>query len=96
MPFRLLFSSTAETQFHELEKASAPKFRKVRKCLALLEANPRHPGLNSHRYAAYDLLFNEKIWESYVENRTPGAYRIFWGYGPGKDEITIYAIIPHP
>lgn len=34
--------------------------------------------------------------EAYAENKTPAAYRIFWHYGPGQDEITVIAIIPHP
>ena len=31
-----------------------------------------------------------------VQNRTPGALRIFWCYGPKQGEITIFAITPHP
>jgi hypothetical protein len=38
----------------------------------------------------------EEVFEAYAENNTPGAYRIFWHYGPGKDVITIIAITPHP
>jgi hypothetical protein len=34
--------------------------------------------------------------EADAENKTPAAYRIFWHYGPGQDEITVIAIIPHP
>jgi len=37
-----------------------------------------------------------KIFQSYLENRTPGAGRIFWAYGPDKGEITVLAIEPHP
>jgi len=37
-----------------------------------------------------------KVWQSYLENRTPAAGRIFWAYGPGKGEITILAVEPHP
>jgi hypothetical protein len=38
------------------------------------------------------------VFEAYAQNRTPGAYRIFWCYGPDKDkgDITITAITPHP
>jgi len=36
-----------------------------------------------------------KVFEVYVQNRTPGAYRLFWCYGPEKREITIIAITPH-
>jgi hypothetical protein len=38
----------------------------------------------------------EDIFEAYAENNTPGAYRIFWVYGLGKDVITIVAITAHP
>ena len=41
-------------------------------------------------------VFTEDVFEAYAENNTPGAYRIFWYYGPGKNQITILAITPHP
>jgi len=31
-----------------------------------------------------------------VENNTPSAGRIFWSYGPSKNEITISGYEPHP
>jgi hypothetical protein len=37
-----------------------------------------------------------RVLQSYAQNNTPGAYRIFWAYGPGRSEVTIIAIIPHP
>ena len=73
-------------------------FKQVQKCVELLSANPRHPGLKTHEYHSlihpYDA--KQKIFEAYVQNRTTGAYRLFWCYGPGKNEITILAITPHP
>lgn len=73
-------------------------FKQVVKCVTLLQSNPRHPGLETHEYDSienpYDL--HAKVFEAYVQNRTPGAYRIFWCYGPKKNEITIIAITPHP
>ena len=36
------------------------------------------------------------LWDSYVENKTPGAWRIFWIYGPEKERMTIISIGPHP
>jgi len=38
----------------------------------------------------------EKVFEAYVQNKTPGAYRLFWCYGPDKGQITLIAITPHP
>jgi hypothetical protein len=37
----------------------------------------------------------EDIFEAYAQNKTPGAYRIFWFYGPEKKQITIVAITAH-
>jgi hypothetical protein len=61
-----------------------------------LETNPRHPGLNTHKYTALQSLLGEEVFEAYAENKTPAAYRIFWYYGPNKKEITIIAITQHP
>ena len=84
------------------KKAMASKqeglFKQVLKCIELLQDNPRHPGLNTHEYNSIDNPYDPatKVFEAYVQNRTPGAYRVFWCYGPNKNEITIIAITPHP
>jgi hypothetical protein len=96
MEYRLQFSLFARDQLAEIGRLDSKKHKKVMACLARLESNPRHPGLNSHRYAAYDDVHGEKIWESYVENRTPGAYRVFWHYGPTESDLTIVSITSHP
>lgn len=61
-----------------------------------METNLRYPSLNTHEFSSLKGHEGEKVFESYVQNKTPGAYRIFWYYGPKKNEITIAAIIPHP
>lgn len=73
-------------------------FKQVVKALRLLCADPRHPGLNTHEYDSLEHPFDPrgKVFEAYAQNKTPGAYRIFWCYGPKKGEITIIAITPHP
>jgi len=72
--------------------------KQVAKTVSLLKNNPRHPGLNTHEYDSipnpYDK--NKKVFEAYAQNRTPGAYRVFWCYGPNRNQITIIAITPHP
>ena len=72
--------------------------KQVSKTLALLAQNPRHPGLNSHPYDGIPNPFEKgkSVWESYVQNRTPAAYRIFWCYGKEAGQITILAITAHP
>jgi hypothetical protein len=73
-------------------------FKQVEKCVRLLLENPRHPSLNTHEFDSianpYDA--RAKVFEAYIQNRTPGAYRLFWCYGPIKGEITLIAITPHP
>ena len=73
-------------------------FKQIHKTLDLLRSDPRHPGLNSHEFHSMEHPYSpdQKVWESYAQNRTPGAYRIFWCYGPNRNEITILAITPHP
>ena len=83
-------------------KAKASKdeglFVQVNKCIQLLANNPRHPGLHTHEYDSIPNPFDakQKVFEAYAQNQTPGAYRVFWCYGPNSQEITIIAITPHP
>ncbi len=71
-------------------------YKRIGKALALLSHDPRHPGLHSHEIAALTKRYGRKVWESYLENQTPSAGRIFWVYGPQQDDITVIAIEPHP
>ena len=73
-------------------------FKQVHKTLELLAQNPRHPGLHTHAYDSIPNPINagQKVFEAYAQNKTPGAYRVFWAYGPAKKQITIIAITPHP
>jgi len=98
MAFKLLFTDVADTQMSLLENSMGLKKRElaVKKALAYLESNPRHPSLNTHKYSSLAGESGEEVFEAYAENKTPQAYRIFWHYGPGKGKITIIAITPHP
>ncbi len=98
MPFKLYFTQQADSDLSKLEDDPTfiKRLKAVRKCLAWLEMNPRHPGLNTHKFSSLAGPNDEEIFEAYAENRTPGAYRVFWYYGPNRQEITILAITPHP
>ena len=98
MSFKIVFSDEAEKQYSNLEsnKGLNKRLNSVRKALGYLELNPRHQGLNTHKYSSISGPNGEEIFEAYSENNTPGAYRIFWHYGPDKNKITILAITPHP
>lgn len=98
MVFELRFTGRASIQLDALESdiSLAKRLKAVRKALGLLEANPRHPGLNTHKFESIKGPNGEEVFEAYAENKTPAAWRIFWIYGPGRNQITILAITPHP
>ena len=98
MPFSLRFTAQAAADLKSLEedKSLLKRLKAVKKALGYLETNPRHPGLNTHKYSSLSGPNGEDVFEAYAENKTPAAYRIFWFYGPDKKEITIIAITPHP
>lgn len=72
--------------------------KQVYKTVNLLKSNPRHPSLHTHEYDSIEHPFDtkQKIFEAYVQNNTPAAYRVFWCYGPAQKQITIINITSHP
>ena len=96
MQYALDLSEDARETIRQLDAQNDRKVDKVRKALALMETNIRHHGLHTHLYSAREGNNGEKVFEAYVENHTPGAYRIYWHYGPGQGIITVLAITPHP
>ena len=61
-----------------------------------LGSNPFHPGLRSHEVEGLTLRYGQKVFQSYLENNTPAAGRIFWVYGPDRQQITVIGLEPHP
>jgi hypothetical protein len=102
MAYKLRFAKAARETLTALEAGDAndaAKLKKVRRALGRLEENPKHPGLASHQYESFPVDRDIKVWDSYVENNTPSAWRIFWRYGPNEPDlpvITVLAIGPHP
>lgn len=70
--------------------------KKLGKTMKMLSQNPRHPGLESHEISSLSKRYGMKVWESYLENNTPAAGRVFWVYGPDRRDITIIGLEPHP
>jgi hypothetical protein len=98
------FTPEASANLKKLESSAAKQgvLKQVRKTLGLLEMNPRHPSLNTHKYDSIKGPNGEEVFEAYAQNNTPGAYRVFV-YGPDRTKgkkriavITIVAITPHP
>ena len=71
-------------------------YKKLGKALKKLSVDPKYPGLQSHEIKALSVRYGEKVWQSYLENNTPAAGRIFWIYGPYKNSITVIGLEPHP
>lgn len=97
-PFKLLFTAPAHASLLTLAQnpGLVRRLKAVQKTLALLETNPKHPSLNTHKYSSLLGPNGEPVFEAYAENKTPAAFRVFFCYGPNKDDITIIAITPHP
>ena len=94
-----------EELFEELEKKffnnlmsleERKRFKRLLKTFELLSNDPFHNSLHSHEIISLSEKYGIKVFESYVENNTPRAMRIFWSYGPDKNQITLTAIELHP
>jgi hypothetical protein len=96
--FELRLTPQAQKDLHRVRADRGnPTVRKsIDKTLGYLALNPRHPGLRSHEHTRLTALSGVKVWESYAQNQTSNAYRIFWHYGPDKNIITVLAITGHP
>jgi hypothetical protein len=89
-------SLQAKSKKGTLSKDEAELLKKWGKALRFLRQNPRYPGLASHEIDALSRRYGEKVWQSYLENKTLAAGRMFWIYGPEKGEITVIGVEPDP
>ncbi|MDR1152494.1 MAG: hypothetical protein LBK72_08495 [Bifidobacteriaceae bacterium] len=96
-PFVLLYTPEFIRQLAAIGRDNPRKHGKVLKTLRLLrDPGPAYPSLQSHKYQSLTGPDGQEIWESYVENRTPAAWRVFWCYGPRAGDITMITVGPHP
>jgi hypothetical protein len=100
-PYRLKRTATFDEVITEMQRKPGQnrvKLRKIAKTLELLrEFGPSYPGLNAHKYESLpEVIPGQPVWEVYVENHTPGAWRLFYCHGPGPNELTIITVGPHP
>jgi len=96
--FELILTLQADSDLLEIENDPSKKtiLKAVRKTLGFMETNLRHPSSDTHGFSSLQGPNGEKVFEAYVQQKTPAAYRIFWYYGPDRKQITIVAITPHP
>jgi len=93
---RLTPNAEAEIAALESDPGQAKRLKAVRKTLALLGTNLKHPGLHTHKFESLTGPGGEPVFEAYAENKTPAAFRVFWHYGPGKGILTVLSITSHP
>lgn len=100
-----MLTASADQHLSRLQTTSSKTglSEQIRKAIGYLELDPHHPSLNTHEFTSLSGANGEKVFEAYAQNNTPGAYRIFWHYGPDEMKekkrtavITIVAITSHP
>lgn len=100
---RLLDGAHEELRRLARSRQDAGLYAQVKKTIEFLAENPRHPSLKTHKFKSLRGPDGQDVFEAYVQNRAPGAYRVFFLYGPDRSEgevrisvLTILAITPHP
>ena len=79
-----------------ISKKDEDLYNKWGNALKKLSSNPMYPSLKSHEITELSRRYGMKVWQSYLENKTSGARRMYWVYGPGQQEITIIGLESHP
>ncbi len=79
-----------------LSKKERALYTKWGKALKLLSQNPFYPSLQTHEIEPLTKRYGQKVWQSYIENNVSRALRMYWVYGPERQDITVIALEPHP
>ncbi|MBR7191910.1 hypothetical protein [Gordonia sp. SCSIO 19800] len=71
------------------------KFKKARRAIRMMnEVGPSHPSFCTHQMQHLKGPDGRTIWNSYVENKTPQAWRMYW-VRLDDGAIQIVSIGPH-
>ena len=79
-----------------ISKKELALYNKWGKAMRLLSQDPSYPGLHTHDIEPLTKRYGIKVWQSYLENNTSRAMRMYWVYGPDRQDITIIGLEPHP
>ena len=79
LKFEIILTQEAQDNLDFLAKNKGQErtYKAVVKALWLMNTNLRHPSLSTHEFLSKSGPHGEKLLESYAQNNTPGAYRIF-------------------
>ena len=61
-----------------------------------MSQDPSYPSLHTHDIEPLTKRYGVKVWQSYLENNASRAMRMYWVYGPDRQDITIIGLEPHP
>lgn len=96
-PFRITTSDKVD-KWAKHARASSQlerKYKKFKKAVKFLrDIGPRHPGLETHQMHTWQGPNKESVYNSYLENGTPSAWRMYWIFD-GPDCIHILSVGPH-
>lgn len=97
-PFEIAFTSEALRVLEDLGKPKhADKLARIQEALSLLrDFGPSYPSLRTHQMQSIKGVNGKPVFQSYVENNTPSAWRIWWQYSDQPEQISIVSIGPHP
>lgn len=76
-----------------MRKAEEKLYKKWGSALKKLAEDPAYPGLQTHEIVPLSKRYGMKVWQSYLENKTSSAMRMYWVYGPNQKVI---GLEPHP
>ena len=79
-----------------ISKKELALYNKWGKAMRLLSKDPSYPSLHTHDIEPLTKRYGVKVWQSYLENNTSRAMRMYWVYGPDRQDITIIGLEPHP
>ena len=79
-----------------ISKKELALYNKWGKAMRLLSQDPSYPSLHTHDIEPLTKRYGIKVWQSYLENNTSRAMRMYWVYGPDRQDITIIGLEPHP
>ena len=79
-----------------ISKKELSLYNKCGKAMRLLSQDPSYPSLHTHDIEPLTKRYGVKVWQSYLENNTSRAMRMYWVYGPDRQDITIIGLEPHP
>ncbi len=106
MQRKLRFTPTTADQLKQIESNPGLKgvLKQVRKTLGYLETALRAKSLQTHKHESLSRRYKRDIFEAYVQQNTPAAYRVFWHYGEDKKDekgnnipfVTVIGIMSHP